>query len=126
MSTLIVFSIILWSHFIADFVCQTDWMAKNKSSNHKALLAHIATYTVVIYVSMMSFFFGIDRLDLYISTVYWALLNGALHLVVDFFTSRLTSHLWAKGDTHNFFVAIGFDQFLHSITLIGTFIWIFT
>jgi len=126
MSTFIIFSVILWSHFTADFVCQSDWMAKNKSSNYKALLAHVATYTVMLFVLILGFFYCANASDQYINVAYWALLNGALHLVVDFFTSRLTSHLWAKGDTHNFFVAIGFGQFLHSITLIGTFIWIFT
>jgi len=126
MSTFILISLIMWSHFVADFVYQSDWMAKNKSSNYKVLLAHVATYTAFIYIFMMSFFFGADRPDQYLNVAYWALLNGALHLVVDFFTSRLTSHLWTKGDVHNFFVVIGFDQFLHSIILIGTFIWIFT
>jgi len=127
MTTFIIFSVTLWSHFIADFVCQSDWMAKNKSSSYKALLAHVVVYTVIIGLGISSFFYFADVMSIdYTLVVYWTLLNGALHGVVDFFTSRLTSRLWAKGDTHNFFVVIGFDQLLHSITLIGTFIWIFT
>jgi len=127
MSTFLVVSLILWHHFIADFVCQTDWMAKNKSSNYKALLAHVAVYTVVLGSGISSFFYFADVMPIdYTLVVFWALLNGILHGVVDFCTSRASSYFWSKGDTHNFFVVIGFDQFLHSITLIGTFIWIFT
>jgi len=33
----------------------------------------------------------------------------------------INAKLWAKGDVHNFFVSIGFDQVLHYIQLFITF-----
>lgn len=47
-------------------------------------------------------------------------INALAHLVIDYFTSKGTAYLYKKGDVHNFFVVIGFDQFLHAATLILT------
>jgi len=94
-------------HWIADFVMQTDEMAKGKSSSNKWLLIHTTTYTVVMSV-------------LTLNPIY-AVVNGALHTVVDYATSRWSSRLWAKGDVHNFFVVIGLDQLIHVVTLIATY-----
>jgi hypothetical protein len=43
------------------------------------------------------------------------------HTITDYFTSRLNSKLWKKGDVHNFFVSIGFDQVLHYVQLFLTY-----
>lgn len=41
---------IMTIHFIADFILQSDWMAKNKSKSNKALLAHVSIYTLVLAI----------------------------------------------------------------------------
>jgi hypothetical protein len=46
------------------------------------------------------------------------------HTIQDYFTSRLNSRLWAKGDTHNFFVSIGWDQVLHYTQLLLTYYYL--
>ena len=38
--------VILWLHFAADFILQTDYVACNKSKNNKILALHAAIYTV--------------------------------------------------------------------------------
>lgn len=72
----------------------------------------------------------------------WLALNGVIHFAQDAITSRLTSRLWfiefdtvavagftipryriLPGRRHWFFVAIGFDQLLHYITLCATANW---
>jgi hypothetical protein len=98
--------IILTVHFIADFVLQSNWMAQNKSKSLLALGAHATVYTIVLAI---------------ISPL-WAIVNGIAHFIVYFITSRWTSRLWAKGDTHNFFVVIGLDQLIHALILIYTYI----
>lgn len=98
--------IILVIHFIADFLLQSSWMAQNKSKNNIALLTHVGVYMIPFL------FIGF----------WYALLNAALHFIIDYNTSRLTSKLWAKGEVHWFFVVIGLDQTLHFICLFSTYI----
>lgn len=133
----ILFIILL--HWFADFVCQTHWQASNKSKNNSALLLHVASYTAILFLGMSFYFwFGNTIFDnnvpvsyhiiqlnaaFYLGAIY-AAFNGTLHLITDFFTSRATTYLWKKGDIHNFFVVIGFDQFLHYVALFGSFFWL--
>ena len=53
--------------------------------------------------------------------VYFPLITFITHTITDYFTSRLNSRLWAKGDVHNFFVSVGFDQVLHYVQLFLTY-----
>lgn len=100
--------LLIWLHFVSDFVLQSDYVAKNKSKSNLVLLQHVLIY----------------GLPFYLISVKFALVNMALHFVVDWVTSRITSKLWAEGKVHWFFVTIGFDQALHMTCLILTYIWL--
>lgn len=104
---------LLGIHTFADFVCQTDWMAKNKSKNPKALFAHGAMYTAVL-VLLGGFPSGPNLFTLLL------VLNGIVHTGVDAITSRLSAKAFAAGNTHRGFIIIGWDQFIHTVLLIGT------
>jgi len=107
-------------HWIFDFHLQTDEMAKNKSTSNIALLDHIWTYTWGINLMMLinsNYFNG------WVSMVAFVLVNAVLHFVTDWITSRASSALWKDGKVHEFFVAVGFDQWIHTITLFGTFVY---
>nr|BDD47550.1 hypothetical protein 2 [Legionellales bacterium] len=95
--------ILIWLHFIADFILQTDKMALNKSTSNKWLGIHSLIYSVPFLL-----FFG---------PVY-GLVNGILHFIVDYVTSRLTSRYWQQEERHKFFVTIGADQATHITILI--------
>ena len=110
------FVALLAVHWLADFVLQTHWQASNKSKDHWALLYHVNTYTLVLMVASL-LLFGVQG-------VAFALVNGALHLITDYFTSRWSSRLWAKQEWHTFFVVIGIDQLIHQVTLAATFAFI--
>lgn len=97
----------IWVHFIADFVCQSDWMAINKSKNSLLGLAAMSTH-IGIYTLIMMLVFGVQ----------FAILQGVLHLATDMVTSRVTSYLWVKGYRHWFFVMIGLDQAIHLTCLL--------
>ena len=44
----------MFSHWVADFLCQTSWMAENKGKNFLALLSHGFVYTgMLAYMVMM-------------------------------------------------------------------------
>ena len=98
--------ILIWLHFIADFVLQSNKMATRKSTSWLWLTNHVVWYMVPFI-----FVFGVQ----------FTLINGALHFITDAVTSRVTSHLWKKQEVHWFFVTIGLDQAIHLTTLILTY-----
>ena len=100
--------LLVWMHFVSDFVFQSDYVAKNKSNSNLVLLQHVLIYGLPFYL------FG----------ALFAVVNVILHFIVDWCTSRITSKLWAAGKVHWFFVTIGFDQALHMSCLILTYIWL--
>jgi hypothetical protein len=130
-SATLLLILILFTHFVADFMLQTDKMAKGKSSSNRWLTYHILAYSTVLLVV-----FG----------PWYALANGLCHWSTDYITSRLSSRRWklaaeaqaiiadpttgtdvkqwaAMNNAHHvhwFFVIIGFDQFLHAVMLIIT------
>lgn len=112
--------LLIFTHWIADFVCQTDDMAKNKSHSNEWLGKHVLVYSLVL--SPFAIFAGFT-----IAGKYWisfVIINGIAHFIIDYFTSRLSSKLWKEGRVHDFFVVIGFDQALHLTTLIATYNWL--
>lgn len=129
MNTLLI---LLLLHFAGDFICQSNWMAINKSKSWLALTAHVSAYTSV---------FGLLLITLPDSSflLRFLALTFALHFVTDAITSRITSRLWfVKADSewddetqedraylrfddrkrHWFFVAIGADQLIHAVCLV--------
>lgn len=119
MISLYVIITLLFSHWLFDFVMQTDWQAKNKSTNNIALLEHTATYAAmwVFPGLVLSVLAGVPP----IAVLAFIDATFVCHTITDYFTSRLNSYLWKKGDVHNFFVSVGFDQFLHYIQLLITY-----
>ena len=108
----IIFGILVL-HWIADFLCQTDYMAQNKSKTMNALLLHTVVYTV-IWLAPTIMVMG--------QTAGWFLLVTLIaHTATDYITSRINSKLWTDKKVHWFFVSIGFDQLLHYTQLLLTY-----
>jgi len=91
--------ILLLAHYLADFELQSHNMATLKSKSIKWLGRHCVTYTI---------FLGIATLN-----PMYALFNGLCHLIVDYFSSKVTSKLWKEERWHRFFCIVGLDQFIH-------------
>ena len=94
--------LIVFSHFFADFVFQSDWMALNKSKRNSALGIHCLVYGM--------FFLGYGWI--------FAAFAGASHFIIDWLTSRGMSILWKKEKRYLFFVLVGFDQAVHMTVLV--------
>lgn len=87
-----------------------------------ALGMHVVTYTLATFAMLGFGFCVIGVTGLSGETLfYFAALNGILHLFIDLTTSQFTGYFWKKKDTHNFFVVIGFDQFLHTSIIVLTY-----
>lgn len=115
--------LLLFAHWLGDFVFQTDEMAKGKSKSYKILARHIWAYMLPLWAfCWVGKFFNL--IDPSITTIHaiplFVLANGGCHFVVDAITSRITSKLWIAGRSHDFFAVIGFDQLLHGCFLIWT------
>jgi len=116
---------LLFAHWVADFIFQTDKMAKGKSSDNIQLLSH-----TVVYSSIMCFLLAILSLILTfyfdtffhpIQVTFFTLITFVIHTIQDYITSRINTKLYNKGKIHEFFVSIGFDQFLHFVQLLLTY-----
>lgn len=123
-SLVIALNIIIWSHWIADFVFQLDRMARNKSKDNDALMSHIKWYTFILFIGSLLLF----KFDFVMAGVF-AVVNGIIHYWVDYVTSRITSKLNAQGKMGSdkfpnlgFFAVIGLDQAIHISTLITTYL----
>ena len=122
---LIEIFVILTTHFIGDFVLQTNKQAQGKSKNWNDLLAHTFTYSSMwVFASCLLIGYankGQTTQWYVIHSLLFAFITFIAHTATDYFTSRLNSKLWAKGDVHNFFVSVGFDQVLHYLQLFLTY-----
>lgn len=115
--------ILVWSHWVGDFVMQLDRMARNKSTDNKALTEHILWYSLIIFIGGL-FIFDFD----FVLTALFTGVNGILHYYTDYFTSRRNSRLYKEGKLGSdkfpnlgFYSTIGFDQSIHYTCLFVTY-----
>ena len=124
MNLIEIFAIIL-IHWFADFVLQTDKQAKGKSKNWDDLLEHTLNYSMVWDLSGLILLFINLKYPLFENYPFmvtkFMFITFVCHTITDYFTSRLNSKLWEKGDVHKFFVSVGFDQVLHYVQLFLTY-----
>ncbi len=95
---------LLFVHWISDFVCQSQEIAKEKSKNNIILYGHCCLYAFIFAFASLNPLYGV--------------VLGAIHFPVDYVTSRISKKLYEKGDIHKFFVCVGLDQFIHMATII--------
>lgn len=105
--------ILVWCHFIADFLLQSEKMALNKSKSFKWLNIHAIVYgAFMILIGMLTI--GLER------GLVFGLVNWVAHLFVDYWTSKGTAILWQKKEVHWFFCLVGFDQAIHLTVLVAS------
>jgi len=120
--TLFLIFLILFSHFVADFVMQSDEIALKKSTSLRALWTHGVDYLIgtgLIFLLMNAGGFIVMPVT---TMVFLLCMNAAWHIVVDGLTSKLTTYYWKKEQRHWFFVTIGADQFIHLLIFFELFI----
>lgn len=112
----------MWFHYIADFVFQTDWMARNKSKDNTPLAVHCWVYGLIFMLPSLFLF-----KNLIVAFLFCAV-NAYLHFGIDYITSRVASKKYADGNlgsttvpNFGFFSIIGLDQSLHYTCLVITY-----
>ena len=68
--------LLIWIHFVADFIFQSNYTAINKSKDNYVLLYHVILYGI-LFIPF---------------SIQYAFLNAALHFGVDYITSRAVSY----------------------------------
>lgn len=107
------FLVLLVAHWVGDFLLQSRKMAVEKHKSLKWLLFHVLTYTIVLLaISQLVFSWQVG--------LGYAVFNGALHLITDFFTSKLAAKF--HDQPRVFYPILGFDQLIHTACLYWTFI----
>lgn len=112
--------LLIFVHWIGDFLFQTYDMAMNKSKSNRMLLNHVSAYTS-IWVLIGVFFFTVTQV------LVFAAITFVFHFAIDYCTSRWTSELHKKGKFYGFpafFSVIGLDQSFHYAQLILTYTYI--
>src|SRR5574337_1841297 len=92
-----------WLHLIGDFLFQTDKMAARKSTSNAWLALHAATY----------------GLPLFSLGPQYAVVNLALHFVVDWMTSRASARMYRQFLDRPEQMVIGFSWRHWFFTVIG-------
>ncbi len=105
------FIFMLLIHFLADFSLQTYDQAIQKSNDWTMLFYHVGVYSL-IWLMASWFWFGN-----FFPAIMFAAITFAAHFITDAVTSRVSKLFFDKGDFHNGFVVVGFDQILHYIQL---------
>lgn len=98
--------LLLFLHYISDFLFQTRHIAETKSKSLKSLSIHCGLYSILFILT--------------VGPIY-GILNMVLHFIVDFTTSKFTTYFYQKEDMKMFWNIIGFDQLLHAIILITSY-----
>lgn len=113
-----VILLILLFHWAADFLAQTNEQATQKSINITQLFWHACTYSIIWVFGAYCLF------DRWQPSIMFTIATFGFHFWTDFLTSRVGKPYWEKGDYHNGFAVVGFDQILHYVQLFICYIWL--
>ncbi len=115
---------ILLVHWFADFILQTRHMATRKSTSNYYLTMHVAIYSFVS-ILLWEFFFLLDGTKMSTFTIFTTFfVTFVTHWITDYITSRLSSKYFLAKKEKEFFNVIGFDQWIHALTLFLTYNYI--
>lgn len=122
-----VFAVFTVCHLVGDYLLQTDWQARNKAGGlsadpiaRRALLAHVATYTLAF---VPAFIWLAEEIGAEVLVIAAAIF--VTHLVQDDrrllarYVTQVKRHRGAADDL----VFIATDQSLHILTLFAIALW---
>ena len=115
----IILILLLFMHFLSDFVFQSREQADSKSSSILALLEHCYEYTCWIGITTIVISGVFNKIGVDVRGILWYTASlGYTHLCIDFCTSKFNKWAYKKKQDKLFWTGIGFDQWLHQICII--------
>lgn len=109
---------LLFGHFVGDFVLQTSKQALYKYQDSNLLWGHVWAwlFTLITTLVLYHLFTGYRYNPTH--TMYWMMFMAGTHFITDFVTSRLNRMFKDQGNEKMFWNMIGFDQFIHVALLL--------
>jgi hypothetical protein len=114
--TLVVIFIL---HVFAGFFLQSNRISKLKRENKRYLLEPFGLYTLV-FIILSPVLLGLTILQ----GLVYSLINGVLHLVVDYFTGKLKVKLIDKNEV-KYNLTIAMDYTIHLVILVSTYFYLY-
>ena len=97
-------------HFLADFILQTNWMARGKEQRSEwgpPLLAHALCHAILTLVITL----------VTAPQLWWlSLIDLVVHLAIDRSKTLVAQRGGWRTDEAQFWWLLGFDQYLHQLT----------
>jgi hypothetical protein len=116
----------LFVHWISDFVLQNEKMSLNKSTSNYWLGIHVTVYSLTT-ITLWAGLFWVTGLHQFVKISQYVeayLAIFVMHFITDYITSRITGKYYKAKKIHEFFVTIGFDQWLHYVQIFAVFNYI--
>lgn len=99
-------------HAVGDFFLQGSKLSKLKALKLPYLFEHVGIYTG-LFIILSPIILGLT----FMQGIVFSLLNGSLHLVIDYFTGKYKLKYHDVNES-KYLTAIGIDHSLHLIILI--------
>ncbi len=111
--------ILLLMHIVGDFFLQGSKLSRFKALKIPLLLEHVGIYTG-LFIVLSPVILGLTILQGFA----FSLLNGALHLVIDYFTGKFKVKYFDTNES-KYIATIGIDYTLHIMILIVSYVYLF-
>jgi hypothetical protein len=106
-------------HAIGDFFLQGSKLSSLKALKMNALFEHVGIYTLM-FIVLSPLALGLT----FLQGVEFSLLNGVLHLGIDYFTGKFKQK-YLNTNESKYIAVVGIDNTLHILILVSTYIYLF-
>ena len=114
-----IFVLLFVMHVVAGFFLQTKKISKLKREKTRYLFIHVGLYTL-FFIVVSPILLGLTILN----GLIYSLINGVLHLIVDYITGKFKNKYFEKNNL-GYNLTVGIDYAIHVSLLIITFILMF-
>lgn len=113
----VLFLVLLFTikHFVVDYILQRKYQYTHKGTyGHAGGLLHAGLHGIGTYFVLM-----IGSLIPIVAVLLFSLLDSVIHYHVDWAKTNINAKMkWAPNSHDEYWILLGLDQFLHSLTYI--------